>query len=68
MEAISSGKCDYEKDFMKIKSNSDNDLLLNKPLKFNSMTIIIRFVFEEDVKLYAQVFLGDALGNFLKNG
>ena len=68
MEAISSGKCDYEKDFMKIKSNSDNDLPLNKPLKFNSMTIIIRFVFEEDVKLYAQVFLGDALGNFLKNG
>ena len=67
MEAISSGKCDYEKDFMKIKSNSDNDLPLNKPLKFNSMTIIIRFVFE-DVKLYAQVFLGDALGNFLKNG
>ena len=56
------------KDFMKIKSNSDNDLPLNKPLKFNSMTIIIRFVFEEDVKLYAQVFLGDALGNFLKNG
>ena len=68
MEAISSGKCDYEKDFMKIKSNSDNDLPLNKPLKFNSMTIIIRFVFEEDVKLYAQVFLGDALGNFFKNG
>ena len=68
MEAISSGKCDYEKDFMKIKSNSDNDLPLNKPLKFNSMTIINRFVFEEDVKLYAQVFLGDALGNFLKNG
>ena len=53
---------------MKIKYNSDNDLPLNKPLKFNSMTIIIRFVFEEDVKLYAQVFLGDALGNFLKNG
>ena len=65
MEAISSGKCDYEKDFMKIKSNSDNDLPLNKPLKFNSMTIITRFVFEQDGKLYAQVFLGDALGNFL---
>ena len=61
MEEISSGKCDYEKDFIKIKFNSDNDLPLNKPLKFHAMTIIIRSVFEEDGKLYPQVFLDDAL-------
>ena len=30
-EAVSSGECDYEKDFMKIKFNSDDDLPLNKP-------------------------------------
>ena len=39
---INSGKCDYEKDYMKIKFNSDDNLPLNKPLKFRNMTIIIR--------------------------
>ena len=37
------------------------DLPLNKPLKFHAMTIIIRSVFEEDGKLYPQVFLDDTL-------
>ena len=61
IEEISSGKSDYEKDYMKIKLNSDDDLPLNKPLKFHSITIIIRSVFEEDGKLYLQVFLDDTL-------
>ena len=34
---------------------------LNKSLKFHLMTITIRCVFEEDGKLYPQVFLDDAL-------
>ena len=42
IEEVSSGKCDYEKDYMKIKFNSDDDLPLNKPLKFHNLTIIIR--------------------------
>ena len=46
---------------MKIKFNSDDNLPLNKPLKFRLMTITIRFVFEEDGKLYPQVFLDDTL-------
>ena len=46
---------------MKIKFNSDDDLPLNKPLKFNAMTIIIRSIFEEDGKLYLQAFLDDAM-------
>ena len=46
---------------MKIKFNSDDNLPLNKPLKFHNMTIIIRSVFEEDVKLYPQVLLDDTL-------
>ena len=41
---------------MKIQFNSDDDLPLKKPLKFHTMTIIIRSVFEEDGKLYPQVF------------
>ena len=58
---INSGVCDYEKDCMKTKFNSDDDLPLNKPLKFCLMTITIRPVFEEDGKLYPQVSLDDNL-------
>ena len=61
IEEVSSGECDYEKDYMKIKFNSDDDLPLNKPLKFHLMTITIRSVFKEDGKLYPQVFLEDTL-------
>ena len=61
IEAIRSGECDYEKDFMKIKFSSGDNLPLNKPLKFHSMAIIIRFIFEEDGKLYPQGFLDEAL-------
>ena len=46
---------------MKIKFNSDDDLSLNKPLKFQVMTIIIRSVFEEDGKLYPQLFSDNTL-------
>ena len=46
---------------MKIKFNYNDALPLDKPLKFHMMTIIIRSVFEEDGKLYPQVFLDDAL-------
>ena len=42
--------CDYEKNYIKIKLNSDDDLPLKKPLKFHLMTITIRSVFEEDGK------------------
>ena len=52
---------DYGKDYMKIKFNSDDDLPLNKPLKFHAMTIIIRSVFKEDGKLYLQLFSDDTL-------
>ena len=61
IKKISGDECDYEKDYMKIKFNSDDDLPLNKPLKFHNMTITIRSIFEEDGKLYLQVFLDDTL-------
>ena len=61
IEEVNSGEYDCEKDYMKIKFNSDDDLTLNKPLRFHSMTIIIRSVFEEEGKLYPQVFLDDTL-------
>ena len=57
IKEINSNECDYEKDYMKIKFNSDDDLPLNKSLKFRLMTITIRHVIEEDGKFYPQVFL-----------
>ena len=61
IKELNSNECDYEKDYMKIKFNLDDDLPLNKQLKFHNMTITIRSVFEEDGKLYPQVFLDDTL-------
>ena len=56
---VDDSECDYEKDYMKIKFNSDDYLPLNKQLKCHNVTITIRSVFEEDGKLYLQVFLDD---------
>ena len=53
---MSSDECDYEKDYIKTKFNSDDNLPLDKQLKFHNMTITITCVFEEDGRLYPQVF------------
>ena len=46
IKAVNGGEQnDYGKDYMKIKFDSDDELPLNKPLKFHAMTIIIRSVF-----------------------
>ena len=58
---ISGYECDYESDYMKIKFNSNDNLPLNKHLKFHNMIITIRSVFEKDGKFYPQVFLDDTL-------
>ena len=61
IKKISGDECDYEKDNMKIKFNSDDHLPLNKQLKFHNMIITIRSVFEENGKFYPKVFLDDTL-------
>ena len=62
IKAINGGKeNNYGKDYMKIKFNSDDDVPLNRTLKFHAMTIIIGSAFEEGGKLYPQVFLDDCL-------
>ena len=45
---------------MKIKFDSNDDLLLNKQLKFPTMTIT-KSVFEEYGKFYWQVYLDESL-------
>ena len=48
IKEINSNECDYEKQYIKIKFNSDDDLPLDKSPRFTLMTITIRCVFEEN--------------------
>ena len=61
IKEVSNDGCDYEKDYIKIKFNFDDNLRSIKPLKFHNMAITITSVFEEDDKLYPQVFLDNTL-------
>ena len=57
IQTISSAKSgEYEKDYTKVKFNSDDDLKLNKILKLHNLTIIVRSIVEEDGKYFPQVF------------
>ena len=46
---------------MKIKFNTNDNLVLNKPLKLHMLKIIVRCIFEEDGKFYPQLYLGESL-------
>ena len=62
IKTISEGKKgENEEDFMKIRYESDDNLPLNKILKFPMLTVIDRSVFEENVKYYPQVFLDECV-------
>ena len=50
IEKLNNKLSKFEKDFMKIKFNSDDSLFLNKTLKLHNMAIIIRSVHEVDGK------------------
>ena len=57
IKAINGGKGnDYRKDYMKIKFNSDDDLLLSKPLKFHAMTILSDLFLKEVVNFIHKLF------------
>ena len=51
----------YDKKYIKIKFNSDDDLPLNKILKLHNLTLLVRSVSQEDNKYYPQVFLDEWL-------
>ena len=41
---------------MKIKFNSDDELLLKEMIKISGMIIVVRAVFDENNKYYQQIF------------
>ena len=62
IETINGGKkIEYEKDYMKIRFKSNDDLPLNKLIKLRLLTIIIKSVFSENGKFYPHLFLDDAM-------
>ena len=67
IELISGNKVTkYEKDFMKIKFNSNYDLPLCKILNIPVCIIIVRSVFEKDSKYYPQVLLHECFYEYEK--
>ena len=62
IETINSGKeLFYEKNYARIGVNTNDNVPLNKPLKFPSLTMIIRCVFQKGEKLYPQIYLDKCL-------
>ena len=51
----------YEKNYEKICINTNDDVPLNKKLKFLSLTIIIRRVLQINKELYPHIFLNECL-------
>ena len=60
-EITNDGECKYSKDFAKINFDTDHDLSLNKPLNLYMLTIIVRFIFEDERKFYPQVHSDECL-------
>ena len=62
IKTINAGKeLFYEKNYARIEVDTDDDLPLNVSLKFPTLTIIIRCVFQEGKKLYPQIYLDECL-------
>ena len=55
------GIVQYDKDYMKIKFESDDNLPTDNIVNMHQVTIIIRSVFAQNGKFYPQLFLDDAL-------
>ena len=51
----------YGEDYVNIGVNTDNNVPLNKKLKFSSIIIIIRCVFEKNKKIYPQIYFDECL-------
>ena len=62
IETINGGKeLFYEKNYARIGVNTDDDIPLNKQLKFPTLTIIIRCIFQNGKKLCPQIYLDECL-------
>ena len=61
IEENTGGIVQYDKDYMKIKFESNDNLPTDNIINMHQVTIIIRSVFAQNGKFYPQLFLDDAL-------
>ena len=61
IRSITKNLIGYDEKYIKIKFESDDELLLNKIIEIPIMTIVVRVVFLENDKYYSQVFLDEFL-------
>ena len=57
IRTITKNPGDYDVKYMKIKFDSDDNLLLNKTIEIPKVIIVVRAIFHESSKCYPQVFL-----------
>ena len=58
---ITKNSDEYDEKYIKIKFNSDDELLLKKTIEISSIMIIVTVIFYENNKCYPQVFLDECL-------
>ena len=61
IEENAGGIVQYDKDYMKIKFESNDNLPTDNIINMHQVTIIIRSVFAQNHKFYPQLFLDNAL-------
>ena len=61
IEETSDDFVQYDKDYMKIKFESNDILPTDNIINMHQVTIIIRLVFQKGEKLYSQIYLDDCL-------
>ena len=61
IEENTGGIAQYDKDYLKIKFESNDNLPIDNIVNMHQVTIIIRSVFAQNGKFYSQLFLDDAL-------
>ena len=61
IETINGGEKVFYEKHVKIGVNTDDDIPMNKQIKFPTLTMIIRCVFQNGKKLYQQVYLDECL-------
>ena len=61
IEENTGGIAQYDKDYMKIKFESNDNLPIDNIVNMHQVAIIIRGAFAQNGKFYPQLFLDDAL-------
>ena len=61
IEENTDGIVQYDRDYMKIKYKSNDNLPTDNIVNMHQVTIIIRSIFAQNGKFYPQLFLDDAL-------